>query len=172
MQIADALHKYNYLLLELTFGDDKDVIEAGIERWGFNKNKRKSLTPIQENEIKQFIAMTMEPQFQVRNTSSIFKFSKVYFIFSILYLVKYWLPLLTLPSVKCDIFNQLYFQKSIFKIAESVLNNKDFKDTMREVLKEMSIKVEDKRGNGKLIVHFIQLNQTKYKCFLLISSQK
>jgi len=52
-------------------------------------------------------------------------------------------------SVKCDIFNQLYFQKSVFRIAESVLNNKDFKETMREVLNKMSIKVEDKRGNSK-----------------------
>jgi len=52
-------------------------------------------------------------------------------------------------SVKCDILNQLYFQKSVFRIAESVLNNKDVKQTMREVLNKMSIKVEDKRGNSK-----------------------
>jgi len=88
---------------KLTFGDDREVIDAEIKRWGFNRRPNNALTPIQENEITKFIAMTMEPE----------------------------------------------FHKSVFKIAESVLNNKDFKDTMRKVLKEMSIKVEDKRGNSK-----------------------
>jgi len=88
---------------KLTFDDDGEVIEAAPSRWGFSRRPTSKLTPIQENEIKEFIAMTMEPD----------------------------------------------FSKSVFKIAESVLNDKDFKDTMREVLKEMSINVEDKRGNSK-----------------------
>merc|ERR1719394_1261130 len=89
---------------KLTF-DDGEVIDAEMDRWAFNRpgQPNTDLTPIQKNEVKEFIAMTREPD----------------------------------------------FNKSVFRIVESVLNNKDFKKTMREVLNKMSIKVEDKRGNSK-----------------------
>jgi len=89
---------------KLTF-DDGEVIDAEMDRWAFNRpgQPNTDLTPIQKNEVKEFIAMTMEPG----------------------------------------------FNKSVLRIAETVLNNKDVKQTMREVLNKMSIKVEDKRGNSK-----------------------
>merc|ERR1719312_1395163 len=87
---------------KLTF-DDGEVISAEISKWAFGRQTDTDLTPTQKNEVKEFIAMTREPD----------------------------------------------FNKSVFRIVESVLNNKDFKKTMREVLNKMSIKVEDKRGNSK-----------------------
>merc|ERR1719342_1191994 len=77
-----------------------------MSRYGANMRPDDYLTHSQENEVKEFIAMTREPD----------------------------------------------FNKSVFRIAASVLNNIDFKKTMREVLNKMSIKVEDKRGNSKKIV--------------------
>ena len=60
----------SYLVLELTF-DDGEVIDAEMDRWGAKDNPRPDtdLTPIQKNEVKEFIAMTREPDFNVRNTS-------------------------------------------------------------------------------------------------------
>jgi len=105
---------------KLTF-DDGEVIDAEMDRWGFNRpgQPNTDLTPIQKNEVKEFIAMTREPD----------------------------------------------FNKSVFRIVESVLNNKDFKKTMREVLNKMSIKVEDKRGNSKKSRKPIKLTEdsTEYK---------
>jgi len=81
----------------------KGVLTFAPSRWAFGRQTDTDLTPIQKNEVKEFIAMTMEPG----------------------------------------------FNKSVLRIAETVLNNKDVKQTMREVLNKMSIKVEDKRGNSK-----------------------
>ena len=60
----------SYLVLELTF-DDGEVIDAEMDRWAFNRpgQPNTDLTPIQKNEVKEFIAMTREPDFNVRNTS-------------------------------------------------------------------------------------------------------
>jgi len=105
---------------KLTF-DDGEVIDAEMDRWGVKDDPRPDtdLTPIQKNEVKEFIAMTMEPG----------------------------------------------FNKSVLRIAETVLNNKDVKQTMREVLNKMSIKVEDKRGNSKKSRKPIKLTEdsTEYK---------
>merc|ERR1712112_285688 len=110
---------------KLTFNDG-EVIDAPIAKWKFNRPGQPNLdlTPIQKNDVKEFIAMTMEPG----------------------------------------------FNKSVLRIAESVLNNKDVKKTMREVLNKMSIKVEDKRGNSKKSRKPIKLTEdsTEYKGWTLL----
>ena len=58
----------SYLVLELTF-DDGEVISAEISKWAFGRQTDTDLTPTQKNEVKEFIAMTREPDFNVRNTS-------------------------------------------------------------------------------------------------------
>ena len=51
----------SYLVLVLTFDN--------MIRYGANMRPDDYLTPSQENEVKEFIAMTREPDFNVRNTS-------------------------------------------------------------------------------------------------------